>query len=54
MEECGTTPSESSLLELETGNFTVVFRSSEDDVVGDGFQMYVICYKPSEDNLSGL
>ena len=53
VEECGTTPSTSSLLELESGNFTVVFRTSEDDVVGDGFEMYIICYRPSETKLPG-
>ena len=54
VEECGTTPSEFGVLQLESGNFTVVFRTSEDSVVGNGFQMYVICYKPAETSLKGI
>ena len=46
VEECGSTAS--SQTNSMPGSFTVVFRTSEDDVVGDGFEMYVLCYKPGE------
>ena len=51
VEECGNTTS--SQRNLMPGNFTVVFRTSEDNVMGDGFEMYVICYKPAEAELEG-
>ena len=46
-EECGNTTSPTGVLELEFGNFTVVFRTSE-EVRGEGFQMYSLCFKPAE------
>ena len=46
VEECGNTTS--SETHLMPGDFTVVFRTSEDDVVGDGFELYVTCYRPGE------
>ena len=50
VEECGNaTSSETNLM---SGNFTVVFRTSEDDVVGDGFELYVTCYRPGEADAS--
>ena len=51
VEECGNTPS--SKTNLIHGNFTVIFRTSEDDAVGYGFEMYVICYKPAQAKLEG-
>ena len=47
VEECGNTTGELSVLQLEFGNFTVVFRTSE-ETEGEGFQMYVVCFKPAE------
>ena len=53
IEECGNTTSELSILELEFGNFTVVFRTSE-EIRGEGFQMYAICFKPAEKFLPSM
>ena len=53
VEECGTTPSSSSLLQLENGRFTVVFRTSEKIFEGGGFEMYVLCYRPLETGMDG-
>ena len=46
-EECGNTTSSNAVLELEFGNFTVIFRTSE-EVRGEGFEMYSLCFKPAE------
>ena len=51
-EVCGTLSStDTVVLQLEFGNYTVVFRSSE-EVRGEGFEMYSICFKPAERDLS--
>jgi hypothetical protein len=49
---CGTVPSPSLLLQLDRGQFTVVFRTSE-RVMRGGFQMYVLCYRTDE-NIGNL
>ena len=50
---CGTTPGRSSLWEIDNGKINVVFRTSEDECVGGGFEMYIICYIPAESDLPG-
>lgn len=47
---CGKTPTTNAVLSLEFGDFTVVFRTSE-EVTGVGFQLYSICYRPAERDL---
>ena len=42
-----------SVLELESGNFNVLFRTSEATTFS-GFEMYVICFEPLERGLPGL
>ena len=46
-EECGNTTTSNAVLELEFGDFTVIFRTSE-EVRGEGFEMYSLCFKPAE------
>ena len=50
---CGTLPSNDSVLELEFGDFIVVFRTSE-EVRGKGFEMYALCFRPAERNMAGM
>ena len=55
VEECGNTPSDSSVRELENGKFNVVFRTSEEQNLNkEGFQMYVTCYRPEEKDMNGM
>ena len=49
-EECGNTTSGVSMSQLAFSNLTVVFRTSE-DVQGEGFEMYGLCFKQSEASL---
>lgn len=49
-EVCGNTTSTDTVMELEFGNYTVVFRTSDEDR-GEGFEMYSICFKPEEKDL---
>ena len=49
---CGDTPSPDAVVQLEFGDFTAVFRTSE-EVRGVGFQMYTVCFKQAETNLIG-
>ncbi|CAI8036334.1 hypothetical protein GBAR_LOCUS20360 [Geodia barretti] len=51
-DNCGTTPSMDAVIELEFGDYTTVFRTSE-EIQGEGFQMYTICFQPLERNLEG-
>ena len=51
-DNCGTSPSMDAVIELEFGDYTAVFRTSE-DIRGEGFQMYSICFQPLERNLEG-
>ena len=48
VEECGNTISNRSLSQLVFEGFDVVFRTSEDNITGEGFQMYSVCSKPEE------
>ena len=41
-----------SAIELESGKFTVFFRSSE-ILQFRGFEMYIICFRPDEKDLPG-
>ena len=50
---CGTLPSNDSVLELEFGDFTVVFRTSE-EVRRRGFEMYTLCFRGAERNMPGM
>ena len=50
---CGTTINSDAVLELEFGDFMVIFRSSE-DIRGEGFELYAICFRPEEADLEGL
>ena len=52
-EICGNTTGKDSVLGLESGEFNVFFRSSEQNKYG-GFQMYIICFQVSETNLEGV
>ena len=38
---------------LNVGKFKVLFRSSE-EVMGAGFQMYIICFKDEERDIEGI
>ena len=51
VEECGNT---SLPTDIQSWNFTVIFRTSDDDITGYGFEMHVICYKPAEAELEGI
>ena len=52
-EVCGNTPGDNSMLQLQSGEFKVFFRTSEENTV-KGFQMYIICFlPPSEADLEG-
>ena len=51
-EVCGNTPGDNSMLQLQSGEFKVFFRTSEENTV-KGFQMYIICFQPSEADLEG-
>ena len=52
-EICGNTSFILSDLKLNGGKFKVFFRSSE-EVMGEGFQMYIICFREEERDLPGL
>ena len=52
-EVCGNTLSTDAVQELEFGNYTVVFRTSE-EVRGEGFEMYSICFRPEEKDLPSM
>ena len=56
-EICGNAITNASLSELQSGSFTVFFRSSEDlgedEVVYKGFQMYVLCFRSEEADSPG-
>ena len=52
-ESCGNNSSRPSHLQLADPEFTVVFRTSEDLRVGKGFQMYVTCFNPEENDAEG-
>ena len=52
-ELCGNSTSDDSVLELESRNFTVYFRTSE-DTVARGFQMLIVCFNHEERNLEGI
>lgn len=49
---CGNVTSPDALVELEFGDYMVVFRTSE-EIRGRGFQMYSVCYRPEETDLDG-
>ena len=51
-ELCGNMGGKDSLLQLESGNFSVFFRTSEQKK-DTGFEMYAICFEPEEQNVSG-
>ncbi|CAI8027326.1 hypothetical protein GBAR_LOCUS15632 [Geodia barretti] len=51
-ELCGNSTSNDSMSELETGNFTVYFRTSEEKKFG-GFEMYVICFREADRDRRG-
>ena len=50
---CGTIPRLDAVVQLEFGDYTAVFRSSE-EIRGVGFQMYSVCFRQSETNLMGM
>ena len=51
---CGNeTSMTNAVLELEFGDYTVVFRSSE-SIRGEGFEMYSLCFIPAERDLPGM
>ena len=52
IEICGNTPGNNSMLQLQSGEFKVFFRTSEENNV-KGFQMYIICFQPMEADLEG-
>ena len=52
-EICGNQTSMDSVLELQSGDFDVFFRTSEETTF-PGFEMYVICFEPLERRLPGL
>jgi hypothetical protein len=47
---CGNTTNDDAVIELEFGDYVVVFRTSE-EVRGRGFQMYSLCFRPTERDL---
>ena len=49
---CGNTTNDDAVIELEFGDYVVVFRTSE-EVRGRGFQMYSLCFRPTERDLPG-
>ena len=51
-EICGTEPFISRELKLNEGKFKVFFRTSE-QVKGEGFQMYIICFQETERDMEG-
>ena len=51
-EICGNESFINRELQLNGGKFRVFFRSSE-QVKGEGFQMYVICFREAERDLPG-
>ena len=52
-EFCGSTPSRPSYLNVIDPELIVIFRSSEDLKVEKGFQMYVTCFNPEENDAEG-
>ena len=52
-EICGNSTSGDSVLELQSRNFTVYFRTSEEKTI-KGFQMYIVCFNKEERNLEGM
>ena len=52
-EICGNTSPISGILQFNEGKFKVFFRSSE-EVNGEGFQMYVICFREAERDQPGI
>lgn len=52
-DNCGTTPSTDAVIELEFGDYTAVFRTSE-EIRARGFQMYSVCFQPAQRNLEGM
>ena len=52
-DSCGSVPSEDAVVQLEFADYTAVFRTSE-QVRGEGFEMYSICFRPVERNLEGM
>ena len=55
-EICGNTTGKDSVLELESHEFNVFFRTSEQNENGEfrGFQMYIICFQQTEADLEGV
>ena len=51
-ELCGKTTTNDSVFQLESGEFNVIFRSSEERNF-TGFQMYVICFREDEADIKG-
>ena len=51
-EVCGNTTGNNSMLQLQSGEFKVFFRTSEENTVKE-FQMYIICFQPSEADIEG-
>lgn len=41
-----------AVIQLEFGDYTAVFRTSE-EVRGVGFDMYTVCFRPAEESLEG-
>ena len=52
-EICGNQTSMDSVLELQSADFKVFFRTSE-ETKNTGFEMYAICFEPEERDLEGL
>ena len=52
-ELCGNSTSHDSVLQLQSRNFTVYFRTSE-DTVARGFRMLIVCFNPEERDLEGI
>ena len=52
-DSCGSVPSDDAVVQLEFADYTAVFRTSE-QVRGEGFEMYSICFRPVERNLEGM
>ena len=52
-EICGNTTGRDSELQLQSGEFKVFFRSSDNNNNHRGFVMLIICFQPSEADFKG-
>ena len=50
---CGNQTGDDAVIELEFGDYIVVFRTSE-EIRGRGFEMYSVCFKPTERDLPSM